>query len=205
MMSNVLKTAGRSKGLRSTALAAALMLIAGSAFAQQREPEQAAKPMPQREGKPAEGPAKPSPDAMQPINVRIELTITDQRGESAPVSNAVSLIASDRSWSRLRTGGDMRTPQGVFPVILNVDARPILLARESNRARVELTIEYRPNGQPFVMNGPGTPPETDKTTPNINESLSVILEDGKSMLISQSADPVTDRKVKVEVKATILK
>ena len=47
--------------------------------------------------------------------------------------------------------------------------------------------------------------EPDKTTPNINESLSVILEDGKPMLISQSADPVTDRKVKVEVKATILK
>jgi hypothetical protein len=48
-------------------------------------------------------------------------------------------------------------------------------------------------------------PENDRTTPNINESLSVILEDGKPMLISQSADPIGDRKVKVEVKATILK
>jgi hypothetical protein len=87
-------------------------------------------------------------------------------------------------------------------VILNVDARPTLLAKDSNRARVELTIEYRPANTGLI---PPSPSETDKTTPNINESLSVILEDGRSMLISQSADPVTDRKVKVEVKATLLK
>ena len=43
------------------------------------------------------------------------------------------------------------------------------------------------------------------TTPSINESLTIYLEDGKSMVISQSADPATDRKVKVEAKATILK
>ena len=32
-----------------------------------------------------------------------------------------------------------------------------------------------------------------------------MLEDGKPLVISQSADPATDRKVKVEVKATILR
>jgi hypothetical protein len=141
-------------------------------------------------------------DGAQPLNVRVELTITDQRGDGTPVVKAVSMLASDRSWSRIRTGGDIRTNMGVFPVILNVDARPTILQKATNRARVELTIEYRPANVVMV---PNVAPETDKTTPNINESLSVILEDGKSMLISQSADPVTDRKVKVEVKATILK
>ena len=47
--------------------------------------------------------------------------------------------------------------------------------------------------------------DPDSITPNINESLSVILDDGKSVLISQSADPVTDRKVKVEAKFAIVK
>ncbi len=71
-----------------------------------------------------------------------------------------------------------------------------MLTRD-NRARVELTIEYRPVAAEA---------DTEKsTTPNINESLVVILEDGKPTLISQSADPVTDRKVKVEAKMSILK
>ena len=60
-----------------------------------------------------------------------------------------------------------------------------------------LTIEYRPVAA-----------ETESessTTPNINESLTVILDDGKPMVVSQSADPVTNRKVKVEAKITLLK
>jgi hypothetical protein len=152
-------------------------------------------------GKPKEEPpAKPVTileAAGQPLNVRVELTITDQRGDVTPVTKTVSMIASDRSWSRIRTQGDVRTPTGFRPVILNVDARPTLLVKDGNRARVELTIEYRPVAAEA---------DTEKsTTPNINESLSVILEDGKPMLISQSADPVTDRKVKVEAKATVLR
>jgi hypothetical protein len=84
---------------------------------------------------------------------------------------------------------------GFRPVILNVDAHPVIT--KDNRARVDLIIEYRPVAAEA---------DTEKsTTPNINESLAVMLDDGKPMLISQSADPVTDRKVKVEVKATILK
>jgi hypothetical protein len=40
---------------------------------------------------------------------------------------------------------------------------------------------------------------------DISESLTVILEDGKPLVVSQSADPGSDRKVRVEIKATILK
>ncbi len=35
--------------------------------------------------------------------------------------------------------------------------------------------------------------------------MTVILESGKPMLVSQSADPIGDRQVTVEVTATILK
>jgi hypothetical protein len=39
---------------------------------------------------------------------------------------------------------------------------------------------------------------------DVNEMIAVVLDDGKPMMVTQSADPVTDRKVTVEVKATIL-
>jgi hypothetical protein len=39
----------------------------------------------------------------------------------------------------------------------------------------------------------------------MNQSLTVVLQSGKPLMISQAADPVSDRKVNVEVKATILK
>ena len=39
----------------------------------------------------------------------------------------------------------------------------------------------------------------------LHETLSVVLQDGKPLLVSQSADPTTDRKVTVELMATILK
>ena len=35
--------------------------------------------------------------------------------------------------------------------------------------------------------------------------MTVVLQSGKPMIVSQAADPVTDRKIVVEVVATILK
>jgi hypothetical protein len=132
----------------------------------------------------------------QPVNIRLDLTITDQRGEAAAISKTVSMTLADRYNGRIRTQGDVRTPMGLRSVILNVDCQASIIPRES-RARVMLTIEYRPVAA-----------ETENessTTPNINESLTVILDDGKPMVVSQSADPVTNRKVKVEAKITLLK
>ena len=174
----------------------AILALATSTVIAQEKPATPQGPRTPKATTPAPTEATPKPaDVGQQVNVRIELTITDQRGDLAPISKTVSMIASDRSWSRIRTQGDVKTPLGFRPVILNVDARPVLT--KDNRARVDLTTEYRPVAAEA---------DTEKSsTPNINESLAVILEDGKSMLISQSADPVTDRKVKIEAKATILK
>ena len=38
-----------------------------------------------------------------------------------------------------------------------------------------------------------------------NESVALVLDDGKPVVAAQSADPITDRRVSVEVKATILR
>jgi hypothetical protein len=145
----------------------------------------------------AAGPANPvsAPRPEPSANIRIDLAISDQRGTTAPVTKIVTMTMMDSGAGRIRTGGDVRTPLGFRPVTLNVDAQPRI--HKDGKIRVDLTIEYRP-----------TAAESDteqSTTPTINESISVLLEDGKSLLISQSADPATDRKVKVEVKASILR
>lgn len=146
----------------------------------------------------------------QAVNARIELTISDNRGDAPPTTKTVSILTADRTWGRIRTQGEVRNanvPAGRQAVILNVDARPTLLS--SSKARVELTIEYRPADEVSVTAN-GTAVATPRrdyegATPNINESLAVVLEDGKPLIISQSADPVTDRKVKVEAKLTVMR
>lgn len=176
-----------------------LMCAAAPAFAQ--APASGAKPRADAPKEKADARAKDEPQAKpvpQPqslANIRIELTITDQRGTAAPVSKIITMTMADNGYGRIRTGGDVRTPLGFRPVTLNVDAQPRGI--HDGKIRVDLTIEYRP-----------TAAESDteqSTTPTINESIAVVLEDGKSVVISQSADPATDRRVKVEAKATIVR
>ena len=139
--------------------------------------------------------AVPPPRPEPTVNIRVELTITDQRGTAAPLSKTITMTMMDTAYSRIRTGGDVRTPLGFRPVTLNIDATPKL--HKDGKIRLDLTIEYRP-----------TAAESDteqSTTPTINEMIGVLLEDGKPLVISQSADPATDRKVKIEAKATIIR
>jgi hypothetical protein len=42
-------------------------------------------------------------------------------------------------------------------------------------------------------------------TTSIHENLAMILESGKPLVVAQSADPVGDRQVTIEVRATILR
>jgi hypothetical protein len=175
-----------------------VMLAASPALGQAKtEDQKAADPKGTHAQAKAGGAANPvsAPRPEPSANIRVDLAISDQRGTTAPVTKIVSMTMMDSGAGRIRTGGDVRTPLGFRPVTLNVDAQPRI--HKDGKIRVDLTIEYRP-----------TAAESDteqSTTPTINESISVLLEDGKSLLISQSADPATDRKVKVEVKASILR
>lgn len=171
-----------------------VMLLAGApAWAQTAkpaEPKTAEQRTPDLQSRAAQ-PPRPEPT----MNIRVELTITDQRGSGTPVSKIITMTMMDTASSRIRTGGEVRTPLGFRAVTLNVDALPRL--HRDGKIRLDLTIEYRP-----------TAAESDTeqtTTPTINESISVLLEDGKSLVVSQSADPATDRKVKIEAKATIVR
>jgi len=131
-------------------------------------------------------------------NVQIELTLTDQSAGAAPDKKIVSMIVSSGSWGKIRSAGSLR-PVGEVPfgIDLNVDARPFVSV--DGPIQLELTLNYSPPG--LMVAG------RDKAAPRtgLNQSQTVILHSGKPLVISQAADPVGDRKVVVEVKATVIK
>jgi hypothetical protein len=152
------------------------VLFASHLFAQQS---------PQKPAEASTGAQTPAKSLAAPVNVRLELTITDQRGDVPLTPKVVTVLVGDQQSGRVRTGNGSAT--------LNVDVRPEVI-RES-RIRTSLSLEYTPR-----------PTDTDKTPPMaISESIGVLLDDGKSVIVSQTADPGSDRRVRVEVKATIIR
>lgn len=137
----------------------------------------------------------PPPRRGQPINVRIEVIITDQRGSAAPTKKTVSLIVGDQQNGMIRS--ESLIPN-IGSVPLHVDAEPEILPDGKIRLRFGLNYDLPIEGQPMPA-----PERVAKTS--IRQSLALILDSGKPMLVTQSADPVGDRQVMVEVKATILK
>jgi len=132
-------------------------------------------------------------------NVQIELTLTDQTGAGASDKKIVSMIASSGNWGKVRTAGTVYPPaEPPYPVQLNVDARPLVSIE--GPIQLEITLEYSP------IRGEGDPKVGPRQRPSgINQSQTVVMQSGKSLVISQAADPISDRKVVVEVKATVLK
>ena len=144
---------------------------------------------------PAPPPPPPPPRRGQPINVRVEVIITDQRGSAAPTKKTVSLIVGDQQNGMIRS--ESLIPN-IGSVPLHVDAEPEILPDGKIRLRFGLNYDLPIEGQPMPA-----PERVAKTS--LRESLALILDSGKPMLVTQSADPVGDRQVMVEVKATILK
>lgn len=131
-------------------------------------------------------------------NVQVELTLSDQAGTQPPVKKTVSMIVSSGSLGKIRSSGTIR-PIGdsPFAVDLNVDARPMVSV--DGLIRLELTLVYSP---PRMS---ATSTDNANAPAGVNQSMTVVLQSGKPLTISQAADPVSDRKIIVEVKATVLK
>lgn len=133
------------------------------------------------------------------VNLLIELTITDQTGSAPAEKKTVSMLVADQSMGRIRAASDARQVSGFISTGLNVDARPVLLEGSTDRILLEMTIEYAPvRPTDPESKGQGRPTQ-------LHESINVILTSGKPLLVSQAADPATDRKMTVEVKASIVK
>ena len=92
-------------------------------------------------------------------------------------------------------------------VPLNVDVEPHILPDGKVRLRLGLqyvgsdggarTARERQDGEPDrAVPGPATRTE-------LRQNLWLVLESGKPLVAAQSADPVSDRQVTIEVRATI--
>lgn len=151
------------------------------------------------------GPRARTVDVARPqaVNVRLELTITDQSGGGQPEKKTITMLLADGFDGRVRSGNVLTDPgtSSRYNVQLNADAAVSLVADDKVRARI--TVEYEAAGTAmFATSG-------DKNYFNpptgLNETVTVILANGKPTVITQSADPATDRKVTLEATATIVR
>jgi hypothetical protein len=139
-------------------------------------------------------------------NVRLDITITDTFG-AGPNKKTVNMLVADTRSGSIRAS--MQIPQPIGPtapsgvpssftyanISLNVDATPEVLP--DGRIYVTMSVQYTPEGAQEVGGS--------KKPGSLIESLTVVLQDGKPTLISQSADPQGDRHVTLEVTATVAK
>lgn len=172
----------RTTAIRTIVFAAALFGAATHAGAQ--APTEPVAP----KAKPAERPAA-APG--QTANVRIDVTITDQTGPGEPIKKVVTVLLADGAPGSIRSSGSVR---GQGRVQINLDARANIMP--SGHVRLTLGLEYNPR-----VTASDSPTESS----SLNEQIAVLLEPGKPLVVSQAADPASDRKISVEVKATLLK
>jgi hypothetical protein len=171
-------------------LAAALMI--GTGYAQQ------APATPAKQEKPAPSAPKPPVPEGLASNIRIEITITDQAGPGEEAKRTVSMIVADRKNGSIRSAGRVVTPSQSTPVFLNVDATPAIL--KDGLMRIDLGLEYVPKaGTDNVA------PPNNGDRGSLNQRLSLLVQSGKAMIVSQASDPMSNRRIAVELTATILK
>ena len=148
-------------------------------------------------------PAPPGPPRRegQPINVKVELTIIEEGPNAAPIRKSVIAVVGDGFNGYVReTGFGPTNAAAPFnrPVPLNLDAFPVILA--NGKIRLTCTIQYN------AGTSSAPPAQADaRSNTDIKQNLVLNLDNGKALTISEATDPISDRKVTVEVKATILK
>jgi len=142
------------------------------------------------------------------VNIRIDATVTESRGDQVLGKKVVSITVLDGDNGSVRSSAlvpqpapvnvPTGAPAGVTRVPLNMDA--FVWLRDANRVRARVTLDY--NRGSIEIGDPGTQRALDS---GIRQSVSVMLDDGKPLVVAQSADPEGDRRVTLELKATILK
>jgi 2-polyprenyl-6-methoxyphenol hydroxylase-like FAD-dependent oxidoreductase len=182
-----------------------LAMSAPAALAQQSEkaPEPQAAP---RTPRPAQAPQPGATPAVQPptlvqmgqpINVKVEVTITDQRGSMPVVKKTATVVTADGMNGFIRS---MANFSSLGNVPLNIDVAPQILADGKIRLRVNLEYDL-----PATMGQAESNAERIPRVTQIRENLAVIVENSREIIAAQSADPISDRQVTIGIKATTLR
>jgi hypothetical protein len=140
---------------------------------------------------PPPAPAAP-PVARSNTNIRVDVTIIDEGG-SRPLRKTVTVTSVDGLRASSRTTAGF----GNGEINLSVDATPAL---RMGKIQTRVVAFYRPT--PAVVTGGDA---NQRPEASLNLDFSIALDDGKRVVASQTTDPGSDRRVTVEVVATILK
>src|SRR5262245_25327039 len=127
----------------------------------------------------------------QSTNIRVEVTVTDQRPGTAALTKTVSVVTGDGLNGSVRSQTNY-LPSGAGPgtAPFNVDAVPTILT--DGKVHVRLTVQYD------VVPPPGPTQDAVRLLgTTIRDSVTLVLESGKPIVAVQSTDPVSDRKVSV--------
>ncbi len=198
MTKRTLRTPLLTSFLLSFMTAAVLAQAAPSATAQPKRTPAATPEAPPPPPPPPGGDARARPARTgQPINIKVEFTITDQRAGAQPVKRTLSVVVADSYTGLIRSQSDLALA-GSVP--LNVDTSPNLLA--DGKIRLGFNLQY---DSPLPIESAERMPRGTVLKTAVHQSVMLILENGKSTIAAQSADPIGDRQVTVEVKATVLK
>lgn len=181
---------------------------------------------------PPPAPAEPS-ELDLGTNVRVEVTITDQVDGNPPVKKSASVTVAGTSamsqrfgtYASVRSGVSVPVPtttmtpskegQGASGPMtsynyrnmgLNVDVNDVVV--RGDKVRLRLGVEYNPVDEKTAT--PVATPASLLSVPSFaafQQNLTLVLESGKPVVVTQVSDPVPgrDRKASLEVKATILK
>ena len=169
--------------------AAAVASAQSSQAPQPAQPAQPASPAARAE----QTPDAPARRAGKPVNVRVEVTVTEQVGSKPAHSKQLILTTADGESAQIRNQPEVATPGPVLAAPFSVDAHPRLL--DGNRLLLMLSIDYN------VVDA-----TSEKGARNqVRSRQDIVLESGKPLVVSESTDPMTERRVTVTVTATILK
>jgi hypothetical protein len=173
-------------------------------------------------------PPTPRPDLAPPqksmseyeaANVKVEVTITYQVGNAAPVKRMATLTVADGGRGSLRAGNQVAVASTTFQpattiapqtvpmtsysyksVGFNLDASRVFT--QGTKTRMDLSVEFSTIDEKTSDSAGHLP-----SFPTFSQNLTLVLESGKPLIVGQSSDVVdnVERKQTVEVKATILR
>jgi hypothetical protein len=149
---------------------------------------------------------------MKSVNIRVDATIIESRGDQTIGRRTISATMVDGENGSVRSmvfvparppeaGADK--PSSVSPIPLqqtraqlNMDARARL--RGDGKVQIWLTVESQSGGIDLGDVGKAS-------DASIRQSVSVLVDPGSPIVVAQSADAIGNRRLTLEVKATVLK
>ncbi len=157
-----------------------------------------AQPAPAPVQAPRAGAPEPAPAARAarkpslPINVRVDIVVTEQLPASAPIVRRAQLATADGESTSVRNHSVWRPDNGRHDEApFRIDLQADVL--EDAKVRLRIGVDYG-------LARPG-----DNNGGQVTIRQTVIVRDGQSVVIAETSDPVTERVVKIEAKANIVK